>query len=93
MTGENVELVKGKKIVQKWRANDWPEGHFSDLTITFEPEDEGRRPGRASGPEGTRLTLVQKNVPDEKADDIDEGWHEYYWKPMNEYFAKVLRDK
>ena len=93
LTGENVELVKGKKIVQKWRANDWPEGHFSDLTITFEPEDEGRRPGRASGPEGTRLTLVQKNVPDEKADDIDEGWHEYYWKPMNEYFAKGLRDK
>ena len=79
LTGENVELVKGKKIVQKWRASDWPEGHFSDLTITLESENEG-----------TRLVLVQENVPDDKADDIDDGWHQYYWKPMNEYFGKEM---
>ena len=75
LTGENVELVQGKKIVQKWRASDWPKGHFSDLTINLE-----------SGKDGTRLVLIQENVPDDKADEIDDGWHEYYWKPMNEYF-------
>ena len=75
LTGENVELVQGKKIVQKWRASDWPEGHFSDLTINLESENDE-----------TRLVLVQEYVPDDKADEIDDGWHEYYWKPMNEYF-------
>ena len=81
LTGENMELVKGKKIVQKWRGNDWPEGNFSDLTITLEV---------ARG--GTKLTLTQENIPDDKADEIDDGWYEYYWKPMNEYFAKGKAD-
>lgn len=34
--GVNVELVPDKKIVQKWRGSDWPEGHYS--TATFELE-------------------------------------------------------
>src|SRR3989344_20148 len=77
LTGENVELVEGKKIVQKWQANDWPEGHFSDLTITLEADGDG-----------TRLVLVQKNVLDDKADEIDDGWRKDYWQPMKEYFGK-----
>lgn len=77
LAGENIELVEGKKIVQKWQANDWPEGHFSDLTITLEADGDG-----------TRLVLVQKNVLDDKADEIDDGWRKYYWQPMNEYFGK-----
>ena len=27
--GVNIELVPDKKIVQSWRAGDWPEGHYS----------------------------------------------------------------
>ena len=85
LTGENLELVSGKKIVQKWRSNDWPEGHYSDLTLEFEPESDSGQ-ARMTRKEGTKLILIQKNVPDDKADDIDDGWHEYYWKPMNDYF-------
>ena len=88
LTGENVKLVPGKKIVQKWRANDWPEGHYSDLKIELFGEGDGRRPGGRSGSEGTKLKLTQENVPDDKAEDIDSGWHEYYWEPMKEYFKK-----
>lgn len=76
-TGENVQLIPGKKIVQKWRASDWPQGHYSDLTIDLEADGEG-----------TKLTLVQENVPDDKADEVDKGWHEYYWDAMNKYFGK-----
>lgn len=77
LTGENVELVPGKKIVQKWQAEDWPEGHYSTLTIELFPEKDG-----------TKLVLTQVDVPDDKADEIDDGWHSYYWKPMREYFKK-----
>src|SRR3989344_2466026 len=51
-------------------------------------EGDGRRPGGRSGSEGTKLKLTQENVPDDKAEDIDSGWHEYYWEPMKEYFKK-----
>ena len=58
LIGENVKLVPGKKIVQKWRANDWPEGHYSDLKIELFGEGDGRRPGGRSGSEGTKLKLT-----------------------------------
>ena len=114
LEGENVELVPGKKIVQKWRASDWPAGHYSMLTVEFEadspssvilgtnevrtPESkkdsgqarlasQAKRAGMTSK-KGTRLVLTQENVPDDKFDDIDSGWHQYYWEPMKEYFKK-----
>ena len=36
-TGTNKELVQDTKIVQTWRASDWPEDHYSTLTITLSP--------------------------------------------------------
>ena len=108
LEGENLDLVDGKKIVQKWRAEDWPKGHYSILTIELFPatsspvilgsettpeSDSGQalrlRSGRArmtKNNEGTRLVLTQENVPDDKFDDINSGWHQYYWEPMKKYF-------
>lgn len=77
LEGENLVLVPGRKIAQLWRANDWPQEHYSDLTITLEADGSG-----------TRLTLVQVNVPDDKYDDISSGWYEYYWEPMKKYFER-----
>src|SRR3989338_6505060 len=45
---ENVELIPDKKIVQKWRGDDWPEGHFS--VATFELKKI---------PQGTELAFTQ----------------------------------
>ncbi len=75
LSGENLELVDGKKIVQKWRGDDWPERHYSTLTIELFADKEG-----------TKLVLTQENVPDNKFDDINSGWRQYYWEPMKEYF-------
>jgi len=33
-TGTTRELVQDTKIVQTWRASDWPDDHYSTLTIT-----------------------------------------------------------
>ena len=35
--GTNLELVHDAKIVQTWRAGDWPEGHSSTIAITLSP--------------------------------------------------------
>ena len=70
-TGKNLKLVRYRRIVQTWRASDWPRGHFS--TVSFELK---RAPG------GTKLTFVQKNVPEEFFKDISQGWKEFYWANM-----------
>ena len=60
--GVNLELVPDKKIVQAWRYNDWPEGHFSRATFSFR---------EVAG--GTRLTFTQTGVPLEFLEDITQG--------------------
>ena len=71
--GVHLDLVPGKKIVQSWRGSDWPEGHFSKATFSLKKVKDG-----------TRLTFAQRGVPDQHYDDIRQGWHDYYWKPMKE---------
>ncbi len=73
--GENLELIENKKIVQKWRADDWPKGHYSIVTFELRKIREG-----------TELIFTQTDVPDEFYEDVSEGWEEYYWKKMAEYF-------
>jgi activator of HSP90 ATPase len=75
--GKNIELVPDKKIVQTWRAADWPEGQVSQ--VTFLIEEVGVK---------TRLTFTQTGIPDEQAADIADGWREYYWKPMKLLLGK-----
>jgi len=68
ITGENVKLVPGTKIVQKWRFSSWPEGHFSTVTMDFEEIEEV-----------TVLSLLQTNVPADEADKTSEGWQRNIW--------------
>ena len=71
ISGENLELVPDKKIVQSWRYSDWPEGVYSKATFELEAIEKG-----------TRLTFTQSGVPDDKYEDIKQGWKDYYWAPM-----------
>ena len=69
--GVNLELVEGKKIVQSWRENDWPENHFSTITFTF-----------TKTPGGTKLFFTQTGIPENREEDLKKGWKDYYWAPM-----------
>jgi activator of HSP90 ATPase len=69
--GENVELVKNKRIVQKWRGDDWPKGHYSVATFDLEEIDEG-----------TKLIFTQTKVPEQEFAMVSQGWYEFYWDPM-----------
>ena len=71
LTGKNLELELDKKIVQFWRASDWPKGHFSTIAFNLEKVKNG-----------TRINFVQDGVPDEFVKEISDGWKTYYWDPM-----------
>ena len=75
--GVNLELVKDKKIVQKWRADDWPEGHYS--TVTFELEKAGA---------GTKMKFTQTSVPEDQYEAVSDGWVEHYWDKMKKMLEK-----
>lgn len=76
-SGTNVELVKDKKIVQKWRASNWPEGHYSVATFELE-KDDGK----------TKLIFTQSDVPEDQYEAISQGWKEFYWEKMKESINK-----
>ncbi len=76
--GTNLELEQDKKIVQSWRASDWPEGHYSRVTFALK---------EVAG--GTRLSFTQTGVPQDQYEDIAQGWRDYYWSPMKEMLEKA----
>lgn len=78
ITGRNIELVPGERIVQSWRTSEFSDDHAdSVVTLTLEPVEEG-----------TLLTLVHSNVPDEHRSYEEGGWESQYFEPMRAYFAK-----
>ena len=76
-TGKNLALVKGKKIVQSWRAQDWPKGAVSEVTFLFKKAKNG-----------TKVLMTHKNVPAEFVKDITDGWKTYYWEPLKKILKK-----
>ena len=73
----NEELVPDKKIVQKWRGADWPEGHWSTAVFEFTKVKEG-----------TKLIFTQTYVPDDQVEHISQGWKEHYWERMKEMLER-----
>jgi len=79
--GKYLELEPGKCVVQEWTTTDWSEGYgASRLELTFK-----------AVPGGTEISLVQSDVPDEMANEILDGWIEFYWDPLKEYFSKQAK--
>lgn len=83
-SGKNVELVPDQKIVQTWRADDWPAGHYSTITIKLLKVPKGLPAGR----QGTKLLFTQTNVPSQHAKSVAQGWKDYYWQPMKSLLEK-----
>jgi uncharacterized protein YndB with AHSA1/START domain len=72
ISARNIELVPGKRVVQAWRSQAWPEGVYS--IVKFELTPAGK---------GTKLVLDQAGHPDGAREMLEGGWHQMYWNPMN----------
>ena len=81
ISGKFLELEDGKRVVQEWISTDFPDGYpASKLELTF-----------CEVPKGTQIVMVHSNVPKEIADEAADGWSEFYWIPLKEYFSKQLK--
>jgi activator of HSP90 ATPase len=76
--GKNLELEEGKKIVQEWKTTEWLKGYApSRFELSF-----------IRVKEGTKVVMVHSNVPDEQANELADGWNEFYWAPLKKYFSR-----
>jgi hypothetical protein len=82
ITGRNLELVPGERIVQSWRTAEFDEEHADSVVTILLRETE----------DGTLLTLEHSNVPDEHKSYEESGWQSNYFEPMVVYFADVKED-
>lgn len=81
ISGKFLELEEGKRVVQEWRSTDFPEDYPSSrLELTFREV-----------PKGTEIVMVHSNVPLDQESETAEGWTEFYWEPLKEYFKKQLK--
>ncbi len=77
--GTTLELHPFSKIIQTWRTSDFPPASpDSRLEVLFEP-----------GSGGTRLTFIHTNIPDGQAEDYRQGWEDFYFTPMADYYASL----
>jgi len=76
--GSTLEMTPNQRLVQAWRTSEFPdEAPDSHLEVLLE-ETAGR----------TKVTLVHSDMPEDQVDSYKQGWEDFYFKPMREYFGK-----
>jgi len=76
ISGKNLELDEDKRIVQEWVTTEWPKDFPpSRLELVFKKVKSG-----------TEISMIHSDVPAEQAEELKEGWEEFYWKPLKDYF-------
>jgi activator of HSP90 ATPase len=75
MFGVNLEVIKNKKLVQKWCYDQWEE----PSKVTFTIKSKGKK---------TFVELLHEDVPEKSLKSIDEGWNSYYLGAMQDMFEE-----
>eukprot|EP01117_Protostelium_nocturnum_P009655 TRINITY_DN3453_c0_g1_i1.p1 TRINITY_DN3453_c0_g1~~TRINITY_DN3453_c0_g1_i1.p1 ORF type:complete len:352 (-),score=141.37 TRINITY_DN3453_c0_g1_i1:70-1125(-) len=76
VSGEYLELERPSKIVQKFRFNTWPEGHYSTVTINLEQKDNK-----------VLLKLNQTKVPTTDKNHTEGGWSSNFFSRIKGIFG------
>lgn len=77
ITGSTIGIIPHEKIVQKWRTTEFPD--YSDdsvLQVLFEKAEQG-----------TKLTIIQTEIPPGQSEKYKKGWVDHYFIPMKKYFG------
>ncbi|MBK6461183.1 MAG: SRPBCC domain-containing protein [Myxococcales bacterium] len=78
ITGRNMALEFGRRLVQSWRSADFPRNApDSRLEVVFE-----------SVGAGTRMTVMHSDLPEGFGEPLRAFWGEAYGAPMTDYFGK-----
>ena len=74
--GTTLELTLNQRIVQTWRTSEFrDEAPDSHLEVLLEEVAQG-----------TKVKLIHRDMPEDQVDSYRQGWEDFYFKPMKEYF-------
>jgi activator of HSP90 ATPase len=73
ITGKNLEFIQDRKVVQEWYFGDQAEKSIVTITILAERGN-------------SIINVEHSNIPDEEFRDIAEGWREYYFDAISNFF-------
>ena len=76
ITGRQIELIPGERIVQAWRVGNWGEGIYSVVRFELKPEGSG-----------SRLIFDHSGFPPEHRDHLASGWQAMYWDNLRKFLA------
>jgi len=76
ISGINLALKPGRRIVQAWRATGWWPDHYSIATFDI-----------SKFRDGSKLRFTQIGIPPHRYSGHYRGWIETYWTPMKEIFG------
>lgn len=80
ITGKNIALEPGFRILQSWRTTDFPpDAPDSELELLMEAYTGG-----------TVFTLVHRNLPPDQVEDYRLGWEEEYLQPLKDYLENLM---
>ena len=75
----NIELEKGKRIVQEWSTTEWPDNlPPSRLEIMLRPIGQG-----------TDLFMMQTGVPEADIEKYAQSWYDLCWDPLFEFLREI----
>lgn len=76
ISGKNLKLEPGKRIVQAWRTSEFSDDEDdSQIEVILKPVKEG-----------TQLILRHSNLP-AHGEIYRQGWEDSYFTPMRAYFG------
>lgn len=78
VSGEYLELDEPKKIVQSWRLDQWPKGHYSRLEINFDQNNVDNV---------TVMRVSWSGVPVGQEEVTKRNWGEYYVRSIKQTFG------
>jgi activator of HSP90 ATPase len=77
ISGVNLELENGSRILQEWQTAEWPAGVAPSLLEWLFVERDG----------GTEVSMTHSRIPAAQVESYRQGWSDYYWTPMKAYFG------
>lgn len=78
VSGSYLALEEPRRIVQSWRLDQWPAGHYSTLELVFDQNDV----------DGVTVMRVEwKGVPVGQEEVTRRNWNEYYVRSIKTTFG------
>ncbi|MEZ4337490.1 MAG: SRPBCC domain-containing protein [Sandaracinaceae bacterium] len=77
ITGTHVELERPRRILQRWRTAEFPEG-AADSRLEIRLDEEGG---------GARIRILHSEIPAGQGGRYEAGWVEHYLEPMKRHFG------